>query len=133
MTAGGKNVAPAPLEDRVRAAWIVGQCMVVGDARPYIAALVAIDPESFEAWKSTHEVDPAASIADLVDDPVLRADVQAAIDEANRTVSTAESIRRFCIVPTDWTEEGGQLTPSMKLRRNVVLAEHADLLERLYS
>ena len=133
VTAGGKNVAPAPLEDRVRAAWIVGQCMVVGDARPYIAALVAIDPESFEAWKSTHEVDPAASIADLVDDPVLRADVQAAIDEANRTVSTAESIRRFCIVPTDWTEEGGQLTPSMKLRRNVVLAEHADLLERLYS
>ena len=64
---------------------------------------------------------------------MLRADVQAAIDEANRTVSTAESIRRFCIVPTDWTEEGGQLTPSMKLRRNVVLAEHADLLERLYS
>jgi len=132
VTAGGKNVAPAVLEDRLRAHWIVSQCMVVGDARPYVAALVTIDPESFPVWKEEHGKDPGATVADLVEDPDLLASVQHAVDEANRAVSTAESIRRFRVLPIDWTEEGGQLTPSMKLRRSVVMAESAADVEALY-
>ena len=95
VTAGGKNVAPAVLEDRLRSHWIVSQCMVVGDSRPYIAALVTIDPESFPVWKAEHDKDDDASIADLVDDPDLRSSVQHAVDDANKAVSQAESIRRF--------------------------------------
>ena len=133
VTAGGKNVAPAVREDRLRSHWIVSQCMVVGDSRPYIAALVTIDPESFPVWKSEHHKDESASIADLVDDPDLRSSVQHAVDDANKAVSQAESIRRFRILTHDWTEDGGQLTPSMKLKRAVVMTEHADDVEALYS
>jgi len=133
VTAGGKNVAPAVLEDRLRSHWIVGQCMVVGDEKPYIAALVTVDPESFPVWKSEHQKDAAATVADLATDPDLLASVQRAVDDANKAVSTAESIRRFRIVDEDWTEEGGQLTPSMKLRRSVVMAESAADIEALYS
>ena len=133
VTAGGKNVAPAVLEDRLRSHWIVGQCMVVGDQKPYVAALVTIDPDSFPVWKAEHQKDDAATVADLASDPDLLASVQHAIDDANKAVSTAESIRRFRIVDEDWTEEGGQLTPSMKLRRSVVMAEAAADVEALYS
>jgi len=133
VTAGGKNVAPAPLEDRVRAHWLVSQCMVVGDQRPYIAALVTIDVESLPAWKSAKGKDPAATVTDLATDPDLLADLQTAVDDANRSVSVAESIRRFRVLPDDWTEDGGQLTPSLKLRRNVVLAEHAPDVDALYT
>jgi long-chain acyl-CoA synthetase len=133
VTAGGKNVAPAVLEDRLRSHWIVGQCMVVGDERPYIAALVTIDPESFPVWKSEHGKPAEASVADLAADPDLLTSVQHAVDDANKAVSTAESIRRFRIVDEDWTEEGGQLTPSMKLRRSVVMAEAAADVEALYT
>jgi long-chain acyl-CoA synthetase len=132
VTAGGKNVAPAPLEDRVRAHWLVSQCMVVGDQRPYIAALVTIDVESFPAWKAAKGKDPAATVADLATDPDLVADIQSAVDDANRSVSVAESIRRFRVLPDDWSEDGGQLTPSLKLRRNVVLAEHTPDVDALY-
>jgi long-chain acyl-CoA synthetase len=130
VTAGGKNVAPAPLEDRIRAHALVSQCMVVGDRQPFIAALVTIDPESFPTWAEAHG--KTGSIADLVDDPELRAEVEAAVEDANKTVSKAESIRKFTILPDDWTEEGGQLTPSLKLKRNVVLRECKDLIAELY-
>ena len=133
VTAGGKNVAPAPLEDRIRAHWLVSQCMVVGDQRPYVAALVTVDVESFPSWKAQKGKDPAATVAELATDPDLLADIQSAVDDANRSVSVAESIRRFRVLPGDWTEDGGQLTPSMKLRRAVVMAEHADDVEALYS
>ena len=133
VTAGGKNVAPAVLEDRLRGHWIVSQCMVVGDARPYIAALVTVDPDSFPVWKAEHGKDADASLADLLDDPDLLASVQHAVDDANRAVSKAESIRRFRILPVDWTETGGQLTPSMKLKRAVVMTEFAVDIEALYS
>ena len=132
VTAGGKNVAPAVLEDRLRGHWIVSQCMVVGDARPYIAALVTIDPESFPVWKAEHGKDPAASLADMLDDPDLLTSIQHAVDDANKAVSKAESIRRFRILPADWTEETGQLTPSMKLKRAVVMDEFAADVEALY-
>jgi long-chain acyl-CoA synthetase len=132
VTAGGKNVAPAVLEDRLRGHWIVSQCMVVGDSRPYIAALVTVDPDSFPVWKAEHGKDADATLADLLEDPDLLTSVQHAVDDANRAVSQAESIRRFRILPVDWTEIGGQLTPSMKLRRSVVMTEFAADVEALY-
>jgi long-chain acyl-CoA synthetase len=131
VTAGGKNVAPAVLEDRVRASALVDQCIVVGDGQPFIAALVTIDPETFPAWAKQH--DKSGSIADLVNDPELRSEIESAIEDANKAVSKAESIRKFAIVPEQWTEEGGQLTPSLKLKRNVVMREAHEDVEALYA
>jgi long-chain acyl-CoA synthetase len=130
VTAGGKNVAPAVLEDRLRAHLLVDQCMVVGDGQPFVAALVTIDRESFPTWAEAHG--KSGSIADLVDDPDLVAEVQAAVDDANKAVSKAESIRKFRIIADEWTEEGGQLTPSLKLKRNVVMREFKDEVAALY-
>ncbi|HWM73733.1 MAG TPA: AMP-dependent synthetase/ligase [Nocardioides sp.] len=130
VTAGGKNVAPAVLEDRIRAHALVSQCMVVGDNQPFIAALVTIDPESFPAWAESHG--KSGKIAELTEDPELRAEIEAAIEDANSAVSKAESIRKFTILPDDWTEEGGQLTPSLKLKRSVVMRECRDEIEALY-
>lgn len=131
VTAGGKNVAPAVLEDRVRASALVSQCLVVGDGQPFIGALVTIDEEAFPAWAEHHG--KTGKIADLVDDDDLRAEIQAAVDEANKAVSKAESIRKFTILPADWTEETGQVTPSLKLKRNVVMRECRDEIAALYS
>ncbi|GAB3768105.1 long-chain acyl-CoA synthetase [Nocardioides ginsengisegetis] len=130
VTAGGKNVAPAVLEDRLRAHALVDQCMVVGDGQPFIAALVTIDAESFPAWAEAHG--KSGSIADLVDDPDLRSEIEGAVEEANKAVSKAEAIRKFTILPDSWTEEGGQLTPSLKLKRNVVMREFRDEVAALY-
>jgi long-chain acyl-CoA synthetase len=130
VTAGGKNVAPAVLEDRLRAHALISQCMVVGDGQPFIAALVTIDPDSFPAWAEAHG--KKGSVEDLVDDPELRAEVEQAVDDANKAVSKAEAIRRFTILPEDWTEEGGQLTPSLKLKRNVVMREFREEIAALY-
>jgi long-chain acyl-CoA synthetase len=132
VTAGGKNVAPAVLEDRLRAHWLVSQCMVVGDARPYIAALVTLDQESLPAWQAQNGKE-RLTLDQLAEDPELVAVVQSAVDEANKAVSTAESIRRFRILASDWTEDGGQLTPSMKLRRAVVMKDFELEVERLYA
>jgi long-chain acyl-CoA synthetase len=131
VTAGGKNVAPAVLEDRVRAHALVSQCLVVGDGEPFIAALVTIDPESFDDWAAAHS--KTGDLRALVDDPDLRAEVQLAVDDANAAVSRAESIRKFVILPEDWTEEGGQLTPSLKLKRNVVVRERKDDIASLFA
>jgi long-chain acyl-CoA synthetase len=133
VTAGGKNVAPAVLEDRLRANPLVSQCMVVGDQKPFIAALVTIDEEAFPGWKSSHGKPADATVADLVDDPDLNADIQSAIDEANKAVSKAEAIKAFRILAEDWTVESGHLTPSLKVKRNVVLDDHADVVEQIYS
>jgi long-chain acyl-CoA synthetase len=114
----------------VRALLLVDQCMVVGDGRPFIGALVTIDRESFPLWAEQHG--KTGTVADLVDDPDLVAAVQEAVDEANKAVSKAESIRKFTILPDEWTEEGGQLTPSLKLKRNVVMRGLRDDVEALY-
>ena len=113
VTAGGKNVAPTVLEDRLRAHPLVSQCMVVGDGRPFVAALVTLDAEALAPWATAARQDRPGRA--LVDDADLRAEVQAAVDEANKAVSQAESVRRFSVLPGDWTEEEGQLTPSLKL------------------
>ncbi len=130
VTAGGKNVAPAVLEDRLRAHHLVDQCLVVGDGQPFIGALVTLDIETLPTWARQHgkPLDAAA----LVDDPELRAEIETAVEDANKAVSKAESIRRFVVLPTTWTEEGGQLTPSLKLKRGVVMREHRDDVEALY-
>ena len=131
VTAGGKNVAPAVLEDRLRAHLLVDQCMVVGDGRPFIGALVTLDRETIGGWAEQHG--KPADIKKLADDVDLHAEIQAAVDEANKAVSQAESIRKFRILPADWTEEGGQLTPSLKLKRNVVMSQCLDEVESLYT
>ena len=133
VTAGGKNVAPAVLEDRIRAHPLISQAMVVGDAKPFIGCLVTIDPEFFPKWKADNGKPSSASVSDLRDDPDLRAAVQKAIDDANKAVSHAESIRKFSILPEDFTEEGGQMTPTLKLKRNVIMQQFADNVEALYS
>jgi long-chain acyl-CoA synthetase len=130
VTAGGKNVAPAPLEDRIRAHELVSQCLVVGDNRPYIAALVTLDPDAVTVWaRRRHKpTDPTL----LARDPDLLTELQAAVDEANSLVSQAEAIRRFAVLPTDWTEDDGLLTPSLKLRRGRVQRLAHEEIERLY-
>jgi long-chain acyl-CoA synthetase len=131
VTAGGKNVAPSVLEDRVRAHPLVSQCLVVGDGQPFIAALVTIDAEAFPDWAAGHG--KSGDVAGHVDDPELRDEIQHAVDDANAAVSRAESIRKFVILPEDWTEEAGQLTPSLKLKRNVVVREHKDEIAALFT
>jgi long-chain acyl-CoA synthetase len=130
VTAGGKNVAPAVLEDRLRAHALVDQCMVVGDGQPFIAALVTLDPDAVSPWAQAHG--KSGRTADLVDDPDLRAEIEAAVEDANKAVSKAESIRKFKVLADAWTEEGGQLTPSLKLKRNVVMRECKDEIVGLY-
>jgi long-chain acyl-CoA synthetase len=130
VTAGGKNVAPAVLEDRVRAHALVDQCLVVGDGQPFIAALVTLDREAVATWAEQHG--KSKKFDDLVDDVDLRAEVEAAVEDANKAVSKAESIRKFRILTDEWTEEGGQLTPSLKLKRNVVMRENKDDVAALY-
>ena len=133
VTAGGKNVAPAVLEDRVRANPLVSQCMVVGDNRPYIACLITLDEEAVDVWLERHPRPGGTTMADLADDPEIVAEIQVAVDEANHAVSRAESIRRFKILPVDFTEQGGYLTPSLKVRRNMVTKDFAAEIESLYS
>ncbi|WP_457205733.1 AMP-dependent synthetase/ligase [Nocardioides sp. P5_C9_2] len=130
VTAGGKNVAPAVLEDRLRAHALVDQCMVVGDGQPFIAALVTIDRESFPAWAEAHG--KSDDLEDMLDDPDLNAAIEAAVEDANKAVSKAEAIRKFTILHEEWTEEGGHLTPSLKLKRNVVMREFREHVEALY-
>ncbi|MBN6041520.1 long-chain fatty acid--CoA ligase [Amycolatopsis sp. 195334CR] len=133
VTAGGKNVAPSGLEDSLKAHPVISQAMVVGDQRPYISALITIDEEYFPSWKSQHGKAEGATVAELADDADLRAEVQAAVDEANRLVSHAEAIKKFAILPQDFTEAGGEVTPSMKLKRNVVTKNYAGDIETLYT
>ena len=132
VTANGKNVAPAPLEDRIRAHALVSQCLVIGDARPFVAALITLDPGALGAWASAHGLPEDSTAADLRNNDALLADIQHAVDAANSKVSQAESIRKIRVMASDWTEAGGQMTPSMKVKRNVVMQECASEIEELY-
>ena len=132
VTAGGKNVAPAILEDRLRAHPLISQAMCVGDAKPFIAALITIDPEAFPGWKERNGKNADASVADLADDPDLAAEIDLAVKEANQAVSKAEAIRKFRILPVDFTEDTGELTPTLKVKRKVVAEKFASDIEGLY-
>lgn len=129
VTAGGKNVAPAVLEDRLRAHPLVSQCMVIGDARPFIAALVTLDPETIQEWAQRHD---KPDDADLTSDPDLMAEVEAAVADANKAVSKAESIRQFRILSNDFTIDGGELTPTLKVKRSFVGNKYRDVINEIY-
>ncbi|WP_285786845.1 AMP-dependent synthetase/ligase [Micromonospora sp. NBRC 101691] len=131
VTASGKNVAPAPIEARIRAHPLVSQCMLVGDGRPYVAALVTVDPRRFARWREEHGR-PDASVAELREDPALRREIQTAVDRANRSVSHAEAVKTFRILPRDLTEDAGELTPTLKVRRDVVRERYAADVAALY-
>ncbi|MFF8271277.1 AMP-dependent synthetase/ligase [Streptomyces sp. NPDC016562] len=131
ITSGGKNVAPAPLEDWLRAHPLVGQCMVVGDNRPYIAALITLEPDGLAHWRQMHKKQ-GVPMRELVRDEELLADLQRAVDEANRLVSRPESIRRFAVLPGEFTEARGHVTASLKLRRGAIARDYADRIDALY-
>jgi long-chain acyl-CoA synthetase len=132
VTAGGKNVAPAVLEDRVRHNPLISQAVVIGDNRPFIAALLTLDEEALGTWKSAHGKPADAGPAELADDPELQAELQKAVDHANEAVSRAEAIRAFRILDADFTEQDGTLTPSLKVKRPVVLERFAGAVQDIY-
>jgi long-chain acyl-CoA synthetase len=133
VTAGGKNVAPAVLEDRLRAHPLISQVMVVGDNRPFIACLITLDLEALDHWKQQHGKPAAATPADLATDPDLLGELQTAVDDANKAVSRAESIRKFVVLPVDFTTDNGYITPSLKVKRAVVAKDFAADIEALYT
>jgi long-chain acyl-CoA synthetase len=132
VTASGKNVAPTPLEDRLRAHPLISEAVVVGDARPFIAALITLDPEAATAWARQHGLSDV-TMADLTKNVDLRAVIQSAVDDANRSVSRAESIREFALLPWNLTIAAGELTPTLKVRRAVVEKLYSNVIERMYA
>jgi long-chain acyl-CoA synthetase len=132
ITSGGKNVSPAVLEDRLRSRPPIGQCLVVGDNRPFVAALVTLDPEAVAHWLSVRKMPADTPLPQVLRDPRMRADVQRAVDHANAAVSRAESIRAFALVEGEFSEENGLLTPSLKVKRQAVAAAYAEQIEALY-
>lgn len=132
VTAGGKNVAPAVLEDRLRAHPLVSQCMVVGDNQPFIASLITIDQDMLKGWIAAHNK-AGATLATLVNDPDLIAVIQTAVDEANKAVSKAESIRKFTILASDFTIAGGELTAKLSMKRQVISQKYAAEITALFT
>ncbi|MDJ0393057.1 long-chain fatty acid--CoA ligase [Rhodococcus sp. G-MC3] len=133
VTAGGKNVSPAGLEDLLRAHSLVSQAIVVGDQKPFIAALITLDEDAISGWKTSHGKSANATSADLAGDADLIAEIDAAVAEANKSVSHAEGIKKYRILPKDFSEESGEMTPTMKLKRNVITKSYADEIEEIYT
>ncbi|MFD1713220.1 AMP-dependent synthetase/ligase [Amnibacterium flavum] len=133
VTAGGKNVSPAALEDPMRANPIVGQVVVVGDQKPFISALVTLDTEMLPTWLKNNGHDATLTLEQAVTHPAVIAEVQRAVDLANTRVSRAESIRKFEIIPVEFTEASGHLTPKLSIKRNVILKDFADVIEGMYA
>ncbi|WP_371632857.1 AMP-binding protein [Streptomyces sp. NBC_01259] len=131
ITSGGKNVTPAPLEDWLRAHPLVSQCMVVGDNRSFITALITLEPDGLSHWRRMRKKE-GVPVRELIHDEELHTTLQRAVDEANRLVSRAESIRKFTVLPVDFTEERGHLTPSLKLKRDAITRDFAAEIEELY-
>lgn len=132
VTAGGKNVAPAALEDPIRSNPIVGQVVVVGDQKPFVSALVTLDTEMLPVWLNNNDLDPQMPLTEAAQHPKVVAEVQRAIDAANGRVSRAESIRKFTVLATEFTESSGHLTPKMSIKRHVITADFADVIEGMY-
>ncbi|PRY62150.1 AMP-dependent synthetase/ligase [Glycomyces artemisiae] len=132
VTAGGKNVAPGPLEKILDSHPLIAYALVVGEARPYIGCLISIDGDILPDWLSRQGKDPKTPIADLVDDAELLAELQAKVDEANATVSRAEQIKRFRVIPVELSEDAGEITPSVKVKRHVVMEKYSGEVNALY-
>ncbi|MCS5722798.1 AMP-dependent synthetase/ligase [Herbiconiux sp. CPCC 203407] len=133
VTAGGKNVAPAALEDPIRSNPVVGQVVVVGDQRPFISALITLDSEMLPVWLNNNGQDATMTVAEAAENPAVLAEVQRAVDEANALVSRAESIRKFVVITDDFTEASGHLTPKLTIKRNVILKDYAPIIENIYN
>lgn len=133
VTAGGKNVAPAPIEDPIRAHPLVGQVVVIGDAKPFIAALVSLDAEMVPVWAKNNGITEEMSLAEAAKHPKIRDEIQSRINEVNQLFSKAEQIKKFEILDVELTEASGHLTPSLKIKRASVLADFAKYVERIYS
>ena len=133
ITAGGKNVSPAILEDPLRANPVIGQAVVIGDQKPFVAALISLDPEMVPIWLANNGGDANMSLQDAAKSPLILNEIQKAIDLVNQLVSKAESIRKFAIIDTDLSEASGHLTPSLKIKRNVVMKDFADVVEEIYA
>jgi long-chain acyl-CoA synthetase len=131
VTAAGKNVAPAVLEDRMRSNPLISQVMVVGDAKPFIAALVTLDADAMEPWAASHGLDDA-SPADLATNDKVIAEIQKAVDYANKAVSKPEAVKVFRVLPRDLSIEGGELTPTLKVKRSVVASKYAGVIDEIY-
>jgi long-chain acyl-CoA synthetase len=132
ITSGGKNVSPANLETLIKRHPLVGQVMAVGDRQPYIAALVVLDPDTLRAWAAAHDL-RGVPLSELTVHARVHEEVQHAVDAANTQVSQAEAVRKFVILPVEWTAESGELTPTLKLKRRVVLERYAAEIEALYA
>jgi len=132
VTAGGKNVAPAALEDPIRANSLIGQVVVVGDRKPFIAALITLDPDMLPVWLNNNKEDAGMSLAEASVNKAVLAEVQRAVDHANEHVSRAESIRKFVVLPTELLEANGYLTPKLSIKRDLILKDFADTIEGLY-
>lgn len=133
VTAGGKNVSPGPMEDILRAHPLVSQAMVVGDGKPFVGVLITLDPDILKRWKLDRNIPENRSIKELATEPQLRAEIQDAINEVNATVSHAEAIKKFYILESDLTEEENELTPTLKVKRNVVAQRYSDAIDHLYT
>jgi long-chain acyl-CoA synthetase len=133
VTAAGKNVAPAALEDPIRSNPVIGQVVVVGDQRPFISALITLDPEMLPTWLGNNGQDSSVSLDEAAKNPAVLAEIQRAIDAANARVSRAESIRKFVVLPTEFTEASGHLTPKMSIKRHVILKDFADQIDEVYA
>ncbi|GGZ78640.1 hypothetical protein GCM10010389_15220 [Streptomyces echinoruber] len=132
VTSGGKNVSPSVLEDRLRSRPPVGQCVAVGDNRPFVAALITLDPDAVAHWLAVRGLPADTPVSEVVRDPRMRDYVQKAVDHANQAVSRAESIRAFRLVEGEFTEDNGMLTPSLKVKRHAVAQAYAAEIEALY-
>jgi long-chain acyl-CoA synthetase len=133
ITAGGKNVAPAPMEDPLRADPLIGQAVVIGDNKPFIAAIITLDPEMLPLWLASHGLDKNLTLAEASKNPVVYAEVESAVARVNKTVSKAEEIKKFVILDCEINESTGHITPSMKVKRNVVLQDFADVVDEIYN
>ena len=132
ITAGGKNISPANLEALLKQHPLVGQAAVIGDRRPYVSALIVLDQEVAPVWARKAGIQ-FTSPADLAANPAVHAEIQKAVEETNRHVSNVEAIKRFTVLPADWTPETEELTPTLKLKRRVINQKFADAIEEMYS
>jgi long-chain acyl-CoA synthetase len=132
ITAGGKNISPANLEALLKQHPLVGQAAVIGDRRPYVSALIVLDLEVAPVWARKAGIS-FSSAAELAAHPAVRAEIEKAVDDTNRHVSNVEAIKRFTILPADWTPETEELTPTLKLKRRVITQKYGDQIEAMYA
>ncbi|HYT38776.1 MAG TPA: AMP-binding protein, partial [Acidimicrobiia bacterium] len=132
ITAGGKNISPANLEAAIKSYPLIGQACAVGDARPYMTALIVLDPDVAPAWARSRGIE-CSSLAELAEHPDVRAEVERCVAEANTRFSQVEQIKKIAILPTEWPPDSDELTPTMKLKRRGVLSKYADEIEKLYA